>query len=688
MSTIVLESDRLHDLALERAVVGALILHPDLLGDADVDDFDSEESRRILRAARTIPPDRLAPTTIVESLSAAGDLDVVGGEAAVVGVFVAAHESKPDIAVALTRLHDLRLAREALKELRATEPAWSELEQGARPTIMVRNDLSEMAAEAESALLADPDTNIYVRSRRLVRVVRDEGVPHGGLRRSAGSPVIEQLPLDALRNRLDQAAVWKRLDSRSKTAGPVLPPEWVARAVAASDAWGFPTLVAVVEAPTLKLGGELLTRPGYDQSSGLLLMPSGDFPPIPSRPSAAEVRAAVDLLREPFADFPFVGPCDLAAAVAAVLSLVARHAMEGCVPMFPWRATAPGSGKGLGCDVVSRIGTGRSAARMSLPDDDDEIRKLVLALAFEGTPAVCLDNIDRPLGSQSLAAALTAEDWQGRLLGSTALLRAPLRAVWLATGNGLTFRGDLGRRVVPVDLDAHVEHPEDRRDFRHPDLLDWVRDHRGALVVAALTVLRGYHVAGRPAHGCGPRKGSFEAWDDLVRGSCVWVGVGDPLEGCERVRREDDGDLMALRAALAAWHEAFGNSCRTAAEAVAEALRCAERGDIGPRDALLGLMPHREKLDGRPLGYALRQVRGRISGGLSFETAGEQHGTTRWRVTAIGKPKGEMTDMGDMFPPIAGVDGRQGVTSRAAVAGTISPMSAISPASQESGHVA
>ena len=195
------------------------------------------------------------------------------------------------------------------------------------------------------------------------------------------------------------------------------------------------------------------------------------------------------------------------------------------------------------------------------------------AVAMEGLSCVLLDNLDGPLGSSALAAALTATSWRDRLLGVSRTVEAPLTTMWQSSGNNTVFRGDLGRRVVPIDLDAHVEHPEDRGGWRYPDLLRWVREHRAGLLVAALTILRGYHVAGRPAHRCGPCKGSFEGWDDLIRGAVVWAEFGDPLAGTERIRREDDGDVAALRHALEQWGEAFLDQPTTAAEAVAAAIR-------------------------------------------------------------------------------------------------------------------
>lgn len=115
---------------------------------------------------------------------------------------------------------------------------------------------------------------------------------------------------------------------------------------------------------------------------------------------------------------------------------------------------------------------------------------------------------------------------------------------------------------MPIDLAAKIEQPEDRTTFQHPSLLAYVRAQRQRLVVAALTVLRAFFVAGRPAHG-GTRMGSFEAWDDLIRSAVIWAGLGDPASaedpesGRGRVRAEADDDTEDLAGLLAALDRVF-----------------------------------------------------------------------------------------------------------------------------------
>jgi hypothetical protein len=273
------------------------------------------------------------------------------------------------------------------------------------------------------------------------------------------------------------------------------------------------------------------------------------------------VRAAVEALTDPVRDFPFVAGSDRAAYIAAVLSLLARHTIYGPVPMFTVRAPTPATGKSLLAEVVGIIGTGRTPPAMTMTYEGEELRKRITSLAVAGTALVLIDNLSGSVGSDTLAAALTATEWEDRVLGLTQMVRVPLRTVWLATGNNLAFRRTLGRRVVPIDLDAEVEVPEDRTGFHYPDLIAHVREDRHRLVIAGLTILRAFHVAGKPTHGM-PRMGSFEAWDDLIRCAVVWAYKEDPASTEEgkargRVRTQGDDDLEGLGTLLDALATAF-----------------------------------------------------------------------------------------------------------------------------------
>ena len=111
--------------------------------------------------------------------------------------------------------------------------------------------------------------------------------------------------------------------------------------------------------------------------------------------------------------------------------------------------------------------------------------------------------------------------------------------MWMATGNNIVLSGDLSRRCLHVRLQSPDEAPERRGGFRHPNLQAWVLAERQRLVAAALTVLRGYHVAGRPDMRLSSW-GAFEGWSGLVRSAVVWAGLPDPGDTREELQSVSD----------------------------------------------------------------------------------------------------------------------------------------------------
>jgi hypothetical protein len=506
-----------------------------------------------------------------------------------------------------------------LLEIAASAPEWkrqrapAQVDAADTPKILIGTDERRVADEALAAIAREGD--IYHRGGELVHVVADEDAR------------IRPMGLATLRERMAASARWLKPDAEGQK--PAHPPDWAVRAVHARGEWPpLRRLLAISRTPIMRPDGTLAATAGYDAGTSTLYAPRTAFPEIPTAPSGEEVAAAVRTLCDPLADFPWRTPLDMAAAVAAILAVAGRTAIEGPLPLTAIRATTPGSGKGLLAEVIALAATGQPPKVVAAPTDDAEWTKLILSLAREGAAVVSLDNVEGALGSSPLAAALTVAELTGRVLGSTAIVSSPMRAAWLATGNGMTLRRDLARRVVLCDLDAKSEHPEDRTGWRYPNLAEHVRVAWPQLVAAALTVLRAFHLAGRPAHGK-PPLGSFGAWDILVRGACVWAGIGDPDGARGRIREEGDDDRDALRGALHVWHTTFATRPVTTAEA------CKRADDDTELAAALGGIV-RGPLTPRGLGNAMRRLRGRPSSGLCFAEGGLVEGNRRWRVVDSG----------------------------------------------------
>ncbi len=433
------------------------------------------------------------------------------------------------------------------------------------PDIYLKHPMSTAVDQAQAAIIAHSATpDLFSRGGTLVFVAQAATMP-SSLIRPPDTPGIVPVTIEYLRERMDKSAHFLKYDNRHDDWVAVSPPpEWIPATLKARESWAFPMLEGLLSRPTMRLDGNILDTPGYDEATGLFLM-LGDvhYPAVSDQPTIDDAQDSIEALKEVFVNFPFQHEYHRSAAIAAVLSLIGRYAINGNVPLFTVSASTRGAGKGKLVDAISLIVTGRTAPLWPETTDDEEERKRLLTLAMEGDALVLLDNLTHALGSAALDAALTSPTFKDRLLGKHGSKEAAMSAVFFATGNNIAYKGDITRRVIPIYLESTVERPEEREDFLHPNLTQWLHQERPRLVSAALTVLRAFHVAGRPKQPDIKQIGSFEEWNELIRSALVWVGEPDPAEGRRTIESESDEGYEALDTLLTCWQACYGADKKT-----------------------------------------------------------------------------------------------------------------------------
>ena len=181
-----------------------------------------------------------------------------------------------------------------------------------------------------------------------------------------------------------------------------------------------------------------------------------------------------------------------------------RGMVDGPTPLHLIEKPTPGTGATLMVDAIATILTGAGASVMTEGRDDDEWRKRVTAKLRQVPTILLIDNLRLKLDSSAVAAALTAPFWEDRILGQSEMARLPIRCLWIATGNNPEFSNEMARRLVRIRLDANVERPWQRSDFRHPDLMTWVRANRARLVARMPHALPGLDRRGPAARDAAP----------------------------------------------------------------------------------------------------------------------------------------------------------------------------------------
>lgn len=559
-----------------------------------------------------------------------------------------------------------------------------------RPVIqIVADQLPRGVDELREALVKD-DPNLYRRGGELVTIAKEperrepferSGRSGRSIILRPGTPRIAPLAFPALVLRAARAAVWQRYDRKSREwVGAAPCPNIVGSFRASEDCWtSLPPLRGILETPALAPSGRIITRPGYDEETAYALLPNCDPGPIADRPTRDHARNALQYLwTEMACDFPFRGVGEPAATdpdralqwsnalgipdafvgVAAVLTLLARPAIEGAVPGLIFEAAGQGSGKSLQMNTVALIATGRAAAVMTFPmkegrPNEEELEKLLGACALADASIIAFDNIRGCLGGPAIESRLTIEKESAfRVLGASDRKTLPWHALIMFSINNASMNDDMANRVLVSRVESPREDPRSRpaSSFRYPDLLQALRRHRDRLVRAALVILRSYIAArdaGETAEIDTETMGSFEAWSRIIPRAILWAGGPNILRARPEAGSGNDEEAEAHATLLRCWPESWQNQKTGFIVQVAfgvdeRAMALGKEPPDGLSDVRAAIRTLTRTAEGRQpgtqaFGLALHRLLGRPRSGARLVQMRDSHTKLQtWRVERVG----------------------------------------------------
>lgn len=579
-------------------------------------------------------------------------------------------------------LDDLRLICEhapewqptvALPSVVASRAAATAVMVGERPKILVCADMKRVIDEAEQSLQLEP--NLFHRANMLVRVVPSEGTSSKYQpNRPTGTPLIFPVEDATLAEMMASHADWKKLVFKDDEAEEraTIPPSWAVRGLAARKTWpGLRPLTGIIETPTIRVDGSVLETPGWDSSTGLLYSPSIEFPPVPDSPTHEDAKRAAGTLLDLVCDVPFKTPKHGAAWLAGLLTVIARHAIDGPTPMFVFSANIRSTGKSLLCDLIYAIAAGREMPRKSIPANEEEFGKVVLAIAMSGDAVTMFDNIPSgtPIGGAKLDNVLTATTIKERLLGTNTEPILPWRTILFATGNNLSVKADTFSRTCWSLIESEEVRPEERRDFKVKGcLVKHAKSRRPELVEAALTILRAHAVANRPhTDDLPPVRSNYRSWSDVIRSAVYWATGLDPCEVPEDERAIDQ-DAEAVDTLVSGWKAICEsqNAPALRASEVLDILRLAPNDQHeGLRELFLSWSRDSDLPSPRSVGKRLAQFKKRPSRFGSLDETPKIAGFTKWFVREPKKsPTGDRAGAFEAFEAFVSAPPRVNPESR------------------------
>jgi hypothetical protein len=418
---------------------------------------------------------------------------------------------------------------------------------------------------------------------------------------------------------------------------------------------GISRLTGVTHTPLIRSDGTVLDTPGFDKATGVLYLPEPGLkiPPVPERPTPAEVYWALRTILHPIHKFPFVSCHDRANWVGLQLTPPLRQIALPPYKLGAMEAHQHRSGKTFLAEMIRATHGG--VFRVGLSENDTELRKQISTFLDVTTgPVIVLDNVSGTLDSPVLAGLLTSAQWDDRKLGTNeVVISRPNDRLWLCTGNNMSLAADIPPRTVRSAIDAGMPHPE-RREFDF-NPVQWVKTHRAETIWALLTLVRAWVVDGGRM---GPHRSSdgYGRWLGTVNGILGYaremgfdqtagpfaLGEFDHQSTQTDVGTDDD----EWQTFLLAVHGVFGDAVWTVSELLdkIDTIELGSKADKDkpiPVDLLPAELAEKARRSGvrsinKSLGRWLGNRQGRWAGEITVRVAGKDENRKMWRIDMFG----------------------------------------------------
>jgi hypothetical protein len=469
----------------------------------------------------------------------------------------------------------------------------------------------------DAVIRANKTPYLFTYGNHIVRLVK----------KKKGQILIDRLDKNKLRYVLARCANFRIFKKDEFEIS--LPPSYVIEDMLACPNYPLPRLSRIVNAPIFSKKGKLHLTPGYSASTECYFNLDGNvqIPDVPICPSEGDVKRAKETIADILCDFPFIGEPEMTNAVSLCLSRFVCGMISGPVPVYIIEAPSPGTGKTLLAQVLAYPSAGKIIEAMGEGRNDEEMRKRITAKLIKLPNFVFIDNIQHQIAYSSLASAITAGQWEDRIIGESRTVVVPVNSTWILTGNNPSLSSEMARRCVRIRIDTGREQPwtRDLSEFKHKNLLQWVKMNRGQLIWSALVLVQNWIANGRPVPA-NKNMGMFEQWCQVMGGILEINGIKGFLDNLNDMYCASDIEISVWRSFTRKWWQAFGPVEVGAAELYQLFL---------DKDIAIDLGSGNERSQRIRLGIQLSKMRQRKFGRLRIVFAKQQNHSQKYRLEQV-----------------------------------------------------
>ena len=408
----------------------------------------------------------------------------------------------------------------------------------------------------------------------------------------------------------------------------------------------LPTVSALVTHPLVTKSGRIISARGIDPDTRTLMYGEAieELRPYSQNEASEAVKEIGALFLE---GFEFATTTDRTVAVAMLLTALVRKVLDQA-PGFLITAAQQSLGKTTLARLVHLILTGTDAPVFTWPDDEVEVKKLLLSSLLRSPAMICFDNVGDGLTfrSPALAAVMTSAAFQDRLLGFNRNAVVSTSVLFVLTGNNVELANDEASRFIPTRLITNSASPH-KRTFKHPDVQRYGLEIRDTILRHLVGIVGGYR---QGTERFAPLS-RFSQWDAMVRQPLLWTGLDD-VGVVFDTNIETSPELGAHLALMIELEKVYPGEKEFSASALVEDLMplddagTTRRGFIQPwpilKEALLALRVKDVKSE-RSVGHALSRMVGRP---VALKT-GERLALERRTVEGLTRYRVEKRTAGD-----------------------------------------
>ena len=476
-------------------------------------------------------------------------------------------------------------------------------------SIDIHSPLDQIVDKCEEVLSAQ--SNIFQRQGELISLQKeDDSISYRPIRAGYARYLLSKLA--SFEKRIDDTEVMR-----------IHPPASVARCVVERGNYSARYLRAITAFPVVAPDGTIQKEAGYCEQTQTYYKGGVELT-VPECPTRQDAINASKVLFDVVCDYPFQSDAHRSAWLSALLAPLVRFTLsnDANIPVNIFSASGPRCGKSSLIKIISHIVNGEDVPVLVHSGNVEEQRKRILGYLRIGRSMVVIDNVlpGEIWGGAAINALLTSRIYEDRTLGQNAIVRYNNDTVWYANGNNIQLTADTPQRANFVRLCSDEESPELRTNFKHNNIIEYVREHRDIFLSAALTIIKAYIDAGKPKQDILPQ-GSFEEFGNLVRGAIVWCGHTDPAISRGDLDKYSDSErhlMSALTEGLMELTAQIGGEAIDDGVTARQVIDALQNGTEAPilRDALMELTRTKAIPTSHSLGKYLAGARDRNFGGI------------------------------------------------------------------------